>query len=230
LRTDGADILSLDEIQRRDDIKHELVADRFVLGRILLRRVLAQYLGEDPARLAFQYNANGKPELVDQTRGDVGFNLSHSGTTMVLAVAAAPAVGVDIESVDRADTVYRISQQFFSSAEIQRVKSLGTKGPSHALTLWCLKESIVKANGDTVWDGLSKISLATEGRRVRCQLARHGELPAWQLAAGAFGENHFLAVAVKRLSNQGHRPLIFRTFRLGLNTADPTGFIPEFST
>jgi phosphopantetheinyl transferase len=230
IRANGMDLLSPEERRRSDGMKHPLVADRFVLGRILLRRVLARYLDEDPADLAFQYNANGKPEIVDPSGPKISFNLSRSASKNVLAVAAAPAIGVDLEPVDRADTAYRISQRFFSASEIRQLEALGPKAASHALMLWSLKESIVKARGETVWDGLAKISLATEGRRILWSSAGNTERSGWQLATGAFGENHLLALAVKPSSGQGHSPLVFQTFRLGSDTMDPNGFKPEFST
>ncbi len=230
IRAKGKDLLSPEERQRSDGMKHPLVADRFVLGRILLRRVLARYLDEEPADLAFQYNANGKPELVELSGPKISFNLSHSASNIVLAVAAAPAIGVDLEPVDRADTAYRISQRFFSTNEIRQLEALGPKAASHALMLWSLKESIVKARGETVWDGLAKISLAIEGRRILWSSAGSTERSGWQLAAGTFGENHLLALAVKPSGDHMSAPLVFRTCQLGFETMDPNGFEPEFST
>ena len=230
IRAKGMDLLSPEERQRSDGMKHPLVADRFVLGRILLRRVLARYLDEDPADLAFHYNSNGKPELVDRSGPAISFNLSHSASEIILAVAAAPAIGVDLEPVDRADTAYRISQRFFSTSEIRQLEALGPKAASHALMLWSLKESIVKARGETVWDGLAKISLATEGRRILWLSAGNNERSGWQLAAGTFGENHLLALAVMPSRNEKRNPLVFQTYRLGSDTTAPNGFEPEFTT
>jgi phosphopantetheinyl transferase len=200
------------------------------LGRILLRRVLARYLGEDPADLDFQYNANGKPELANPFALNISFSLSNSGSEIVLAVTSALAIGVDLETVDRAGAALRISQMFFSASEIQHLESVGTKASVHALILWSLKESIVKANGETVWDGLARLPLAIEGHRIYWPSAQHTGSPHWQLVAGGFGQNCVLAFAVKSLGDQTGRPLVFRTYRFGAGTEDHNGFVPEFST
>jgi len=230
MRADGTGILSSDEKQRLGSMQHPLVADRFVLGRVLLRRVLARYLDKDPAALEFRYNANGKPELADPSGPAISFNLSHSASEIVLAVARAAAIGVDLESVDRAAAAHRISQRFFSADEIRHLESLGPKAAGHALMLWSLKESIVKANGETVWDGLAGLSLAFEGRRIYWRRAPQAEHPDWQLAAGPFGENHVLALAVRPSGDQTGSPLVFRTWRFGSDTEDPNGFEPQFTT
>ena len=60
---------------------------------------------------------------------------------------------------------------------IEQLESLGTGAAAHALMLWSLKESIVKAKGETVWDGLTGGSLTIQDRhrgRDR-RLDRHQE-------------------------------------------------------
>ena len=113
MRADGIAILTTDEKQRHDRMKHRLAADRFILGRILLRRVLARYLGEDPTDLKFRYGANGKPDLVNSFGMKLSFNLSNSASEIVVAVTSAPAIGIDLETMDRAGAAHRISQQIF---------------------------------------------------------------------------------------------------------------------
>ena len=228
--SEGFTLLSPDEKKRFIDMKNRRAAKWFLLGRILLRRVLAQYLDEDPAALAFHHNANGKPELQSPSAIDISFNLSHSASDIVLAVTRAPAIGVDLEALGRADAAYRISQRFFSKNEIQQLELLGTKAPDRALVLWALKESIVKANGDTVWDGLEKISLVIDGRRIHWPSRGEESSTSWQLAGGPFRENFFLAFAVKASSYQPSHSLVFHTYRLGNDQKEENGFAPEFTT
>ena len=227
---DGVDLLSHSEIRHLDDIKNRQMAKRYLRGRLLMRRVLAQYLGEEPAALAFHYNANGKPELDGLTEIPLSFNLSHSATDVVLAVASSSAIGVDLESMDRADAAHRISQRFFSKNEIRDLEALGAAAPERALMLWALKESIVKANGDTVWDGLAKISLTIKGQQIGWSRSPNSDGGAWRLAGGAFRGKFLLAFAVKSSGNQTGEPLVFRTHRFGNDTEDSNGFKPKFST
>lgn len=199
------------------------MARRFYLSRILMRRVLARYLDGNPIALRFRYSANRKPEL-DYPSGDgLKFNLSHSGSRMVLAVTRAGPIGVDIEAMGRAASAHRISQQFFSEREIRDLDALGARAPERSVVLWALKESIVKANGDTVWDGLAKLPLTIDGRRIDFQ-------PYWRLGAGHYGGNYVLACAVKSSGEQPNDPLVFRTYRLGNGPVKDDSFEPYFST
>ena len=60
-----------------------------------LHRVLAVYLGEDPARIRLETGAQGKPRLADP-QGQLRFNLSHSGEIALVAVSGEAEVGVDV--------------------------------------------------------------------------------------------------------------------------------------
>ncbi len=227
---DGIALLSLPEKQHFADMKHRPVAKRFLQGRLLMRRVLARYLGEEPAALAFRYNANGKPELDRAPATPLSFNLSHSASDVVLAVARTTAIGVDIESMHRADAAHRISQRFFSESEMRDLEALGAAAPERALMLWALKESIVKANGDTVWDGLAKISLAIEDRRIEWPSSHKSDGSTWHLAGGPFRGNCVLAFAVKSSGDQTGEPLVCQTYQLGKDTVELYGFEPQFRT
>ena len=228
--TDGFVLLSPQEKQRFVEMKNGAMARRFLLGRILLRRILAHYLDENPATLAFHYSTNGKPELDCPPATHLSFNLSHSASEVVLAVTRAPAIGVDIEAMGRADAAHRIAQRFFSTREIRDLAALGMQAPERALLLWALKESIVKANGDTVWDGLTKISLSVDGRRIDWPSSKTEGGSNWKLAASAFRHDFFLALAVKASSFQTADPLVFRTRQLGNETEESDIFEPEFKT
>ncbi|NKB58319.1 MAG: 4'-phosphopantetheinyl transferase superfamily protein [Alphaproteobacteria bacterium] len=226
MRTDGIALLSPSERQRYGDMKHPTPADRFLLGRVLLRRVLAQYLDTDPAALLFRFNDNGKPELANPTSSGVSFSLSHSGKDIVLAVARAAAIGVDLEALDRAAAAYRISQRFFSLPERQHIETLGEERTTRALFLWALKESIVKARGDTVWDGLEGISLVIDGNRIDWLPPTDMGEAAWKLAAGVFCENFVLALAVNLPNSQASRELGVRAYRFGQDTIEELSFEP----
>ena len=64
-----------------------------------------------------------------------------------------------------------------------------------ALTLWTLKEAIVKARGQSVWDGLAGISLTIDGPHLVWESPPpdHGN---WRLAVGPIGVSNVLAVAL----------------------------------
>ena len=223
----GYVLLSTKEKKRIANLKDPTVARRFALGRILTRRVLAQYLNEDPAAIAMHYNANGKPEFDSPPANVLSFNLSHSKSEMVLAITRAPGIGIDIESMDRKDAAHRIALRHFSACEIRDLIALGSQAPKRALILWTMKESIVKASGDTVWDGLDKLSLEIDTRHLAWCSPQIGKCTYYQLAVGNIGMEYVASCAVISSRNQTNEPFIFRTYRLG-NVSPPNfGFNPR---
>lgn len=163
-----------------------------------MRRVLALYLDAEPTAFIFKQGMNGKPELIAPTPTDISFNLAHSATNTVLAVARAAAIGVDIEPMTRADAAWRISQHFFSSLEKRHLDDYDDAcAKQQALMLWCLKESIAKANGDSIWNNLATVSLSLGRKKI------HWTSPActngyfWSLCCGTWRSNNVIALAHK---------------------------------
>src|SRR2546429_7897460 len=70
--------LSDDELGRAERFHSDLDRARYVVGRIALRRVLADRLGCPPAAVRLAYGRNGKPMLAGG-RGHLEFNLAHCG-------------------------------------------------------------------------------------------------------------------------------------------------------
>src|ERR1700689_5130062 len=84
----------------RDVHRREL----WIRSRGILRTLLARYLDADPLELRFALGAHGKPALETvrgDDRGDIRFNLSHSGTLALYAVSAGREVGIDVEVMRR---------------------------------------------------------------------------------------------------------------------------------
>ncbi|WP_338770049.1 4'-phosphopantetheinyl transferase superfamily protein [Massilia sp. METH4] len=118
----------------------------FLASRFLLRRVLAELGGVDPARLAFATNRWGKPAL--RGRPDLTFNLSHCRGGAVLLVGAGAPAGVDIERVQcgRADPL--VAQRLFHRAEqVQLLASPRSGYERLFMRFWTLKEAVLKAEG-----------------------------------------------------------------------------------
>jgi 4'-phosphopantetheinyl transferase len=71
----------------------------WIRSRGALRTLLGRHLGRCPHHLRFGLGVHGKPALVDGAGRpqQLRFNLSHSGSLMLLAVSAKREVGVDVE-------------------------------------------------------------------------------------------------------------------------------------
>ena len=84
--------LSPDEYRHWHEIRQPGRQREYLLGRILLRRLLAERLCCPPDALVFRTGEHGKPTLVSH---DWQFNLSHSGDWLVLARCQQGPLGVD---------------------------------------------------------------------------------------------------------------------------------------
>src|SRR5215510_16479772 len=73
------EILSSDERARAERFHFEIDHRRHVVGRGVLRLVLARCLGAAPDGLCFDYGTRQKPSLAGFAEARLQFNVSHSG-------------------------------------------------------------------------------------------------------------------------------------------------------
>lgn len=138
--------LSTEEIGRARRFLKAEDARNWVEGRAWIRAVFGAYQECHPSEVAFAFSAEGKPYLTGAGEG-VHFNLSHSGTCIVLAVAST-AVGVDIEMEASAEMALELEREVFSADELVTLESLeGDRRRQMFYTGWVRKESLVKAIG-----------------------------------------------------------------------------------
>jgi len=120
----------------------------FILGRAILRTLLAERLGCTAATVPLEAIPQHKPRLVGGPV-PIQFNLSHAGGRIALAMTLGVVVGVDIEMIDHEVEFLEIAGSHFASAE--RGALLRTRGEERAncfFRLWTRKEALVKAAGD----------------------------------------------------------------------------------
>lgn len=138
---------------------------QFLVSRALVRSVLAQYMGLDPAAVAFTKNRHGKPLLA----GDcpLQFNLSHTNGLIALAVARQHAVGVDVEYLSRQADIVKLAERYFSPQETQDLYALPVPAWNRRFfDLWTLKEAYLKACGTGLATPLRDFSFAFAGDRI----------------------------------------------------------------
>lgn len=221
----GKALLSRTEKARLHAMKRAEPMARFLRGRILMRRVLGLYLSVDPADVPLVLSDTGKPALVGNPVPHIEFNLSHTDTESVFAVTGGGCIGVDIEAIVRADAVMRISEQFFTPVE-RRYINLGDEDRAErALTIWCLKEAVVKALDLTVWAGLAGVTIGPEEGRFRALALPEAAPRGLCLSSAPFNGAHVVGVAV-----EGSPPRAadaFRTFRLDDGWSETGEFVPR---
>jgi 4'-phosphopantetheinyl transferase len=144
------DILSDEEEQTYNNYKIDHKRIEFLIGRYLLRSILAYYLNITPRDILFFRNDYGKLYLSDnfrfKTKEVIKFNLAHSCGIVVCAITLNNEVGVDVEQAN--GEIIEIAERFFSPGEIQYICGYqGNLKNEIAYRLWTLKEAYAKATG-----------------------------------------------------------------------------------
>jgi len=141
-------LLSDSERRRAARFRFDDDCSRFIARRGLLRVVLTRYRECDPARIAFELNAFGKPTLTNAGALRLQFNASHSDGVALVAVTVDRAVGIDIER-HRADVdCLGVAASFFSPDEVETLRRANEPlRRAMFFTLWSCKEAWVKARG-----------------------------------------------------------------------------------
>lgn len=148
-------LLNSEELERAAKFLKPADAEGFILGRGLLRRILADSLKTDPSGLQFSRNAQGKPFLNDKR---LEFNVSHSRDRLLIAVTAGRAVGVDIEFRRNGLNIETIAKRWFSPQEHAFLQTL--ENPTDGFfEIWAKKEAYVKALGIGIYKDLNTFAV-----------------------------------------------------------------------
>ncbi|MDB4929139.1 MAG: 4-phosphopantetheinyl transferase [Myxococcaceae bacterium] len=193
-----------DERARHARYGHEGAAGEFLCGRALLRAALSAWSPVAHDAWRFSLNAHGRP-AVEHPASEVFFNLSHTRGLVALALGRDPAVGVDVERLDRAVRPLEVADRFFSPDEVAGLRALpDARHRDRFLALWTLKEAYIKARGMGLALPLREFSFAPDDEPVRVRFAPSldDDAARWRFARVDLDSGHRVAVAarVERLS------------------------------
>jgi 4'-phosphopantetheinyl transferase len=183
---------------------------QLLLTRIMTSLILSRYLQDVPAKdLRFDNNEFGKPVLSPgQTDQPLFFNVSHSGSCIVIAVCRHQDIGVDIEKIKPNRRFEKIAGRFFSALETQELLKLeGSLQANRFYRLWTLKEAYIKACGMGLAIPLNDFSFSfPQASSINVSFtAKRGDNPRrwqfWQIDCGA---EFRLALALKSASKIQH--------------------------
>jgi 4'-phosphopantetheinyl transferase len=139
-------LLDDEERTRATALLREGDREVFVRAHALLRAALSHHGAAPPSSWQLT-RGRGKPELCGPLRGELRFNLSHSGGLVAVIVAAGTDVGVDVEEEGPRPRL-EIARRFFAPSEIELLRAAPPEREADLfLTLWTLKEAFVKACG-----------------------------------------------------------------------------------
>jgi 4'-phosphopantetheinyl transferase len=142
-------LLAPDEREMARRLRNDDDRGRRVQARAARRRLLAVYAGDDPEALRFREGTDGKPELVARPgRPEVRFNLTHSGSVILIAVASDRDVGVDVERIETEFPWEQVACSSFAAAEVVAIRGLSTaRRPRAFFDCWVRKEAYLKGLG-----------------------------------------------------------------------------------
>ncbi len=126
-------------LHRRED------RDRFLVGHVACRLVLARELGSEPGLIGFDRTCrhcgagHGKPFVPG---APIDFSLSHSGRWVVLATTTGGCIGADVEGTDGPPDHERFRERVLAPEERPRVASR-----RELIEIWTRKEACAKAVG-----------------------------------------------------------------------------------
>ncbi len=168
-------MLSANEHKRADRFTFPGKRNEYIISRGLLRQVLGQLLGADPAGLTFSYSAKFKPYLPDTWNGHtVSFNVSHSHDKAIIAITLDRELGIDIEKIRTNVEFIKLATRFFSLTEVAALKEYSNADlPKAFFACWTRKEAFVKALGKGIWFGLSQFSVAVDPEEACPSLITH---------------------------------------------------------
>lgn len=194
------EFLSVDERERADRFKFDQHRNRFIVGRGILRSLLAQYLQSDPKVLEFSYGSHGKPFLKST---NLQFNLAHSQDLGLFAITYDYFIGVDIEKIREIKDISALTQRFFSQSECQSIRNQVPVFFRH----WTCKEAFLKATGK----GLSQIQqleISIDQIAKLKKLPDQNSIQNWCLKELILKDGFFGAIAVQNFAI----PLTFKCF------------------
>jgi len=115
------------------------------LSRALCRHVLSRYSGIDALEIAFEYNRNGKPKMI-QSMVDFNFNISHTHHYWAIAISQQK-VGLDLEVI-RNRPFERLVKRVFNAKEQDAFYQAKAEMKADCFfRTWTRKEALLKAAG-----------------------------------------------------------------------------------
>lgn len=135
----------------------------FAISHAALRSILSRYLHTAPARLEFAAGPNGKPGFAGDSCGDLCFNLSHSGTSALIAVTLKREIGSDIELIKKDFVFVEIAEHFFTNREVAALRALPDSLQRQAFyQCWTSKEAFLKAKGTGLSGTLDEVEITLD--------------------------------------------------------------------
>jgi 4'-phosphopantetheinyl transferase len=194
-------VLSADERARATAFRTRSDRLAFLMGRVILRCLLARYANVTASELVIQAPAGVKPVVVAPDPAvSIEFNLSHTTGLLVWAFGLGRAIGVDAEHMPRMKVLDPPPADFFSISERRRIASARLEERELRLSqLWTLKEALAKARGTGLArdPAQSSFAVGADGA-VECENAGSTDAASWDFCLLRPTPLHTAALCVQK--------------------------------
>ncbi|MDN6882597.1 4'-phosphopantetheinyl transferase superfamily protein [Variovorax sp. CAN2819] len=182
---------------------------RYLMTRGLIRSLLSRYVpAVAPGNWRFENNEYGRPGIAHAPAQAqrIRFNISHSASLVVAALAVEREVGVDVEHTAR-NAPLEIAGHFFSAKEARALQRLSAGlQPSRFWDLWTLKESYIKARGMGLSIPLDRFSFDLDGGAGEAIGFEHGleddSAQRWRFWRLQPDDAHAVALCLERMKDE----------------------------
>lgn len=139
-------LLSPDESERARQFFFDRDRRRYIMGRGILRMLLARYLECAPHELAFSYGPNGKPALAASEA--LFFNVAHSEGLALYAFTRVGEIGIDLEAIRELPEWEQVAESAFSPHELSQLRACpAERRREEFFHAWARQEAVLKALG-----------------------------------------------------------------------------------
>lgn len=155
------------ERERAHRFKFEKHRRRFVVGRGVLRSILARYADCEPKTICFGYGAYGKPYIAGPGHmGHLKFSVSNCDDLGAVAVTKYTELGLDIEQIGHGSDHGLIVSREFSAEEKDWFHAAPEAQRAAAFfEIWTCKEAYLKGKGVGLSTPLSHFSVSLDQAR-----------------------------------------------------------------
>ena len=134
---------------------------KFIIGEIILSKLLKKYYNLDYSKLKFNINKFGKPYIVDK---NIFYNISHSNSYVVVVISDKE-IGIDLEKIRPVDL--KTINYFATEFEKKYILKDKNNIEKRLFEIYTLKEAYFKMKGENL-NKIKEIEFTISNNSISC--------------------------------------------------------------